>query len=127
MGWPVDRRGIARSVTEVGFEVVEFKRGETNNHHLEHPRRNFNMAEKKWRSVFRNLLPLVETVTIPDHKLIHEFAPPKMPTDLVMIDYIEEYLDAHGVIECVYEKRTNQYYQIESGTWHNIKSQYASR
>lgn len=125
MRWPVDERGIAKSVTEVGIEVVEFKRHETSNHHLEHPRRNFNMADKKWRSVFRNILPLVETIKVPDHIYAHDmFDPPKMPRDIVMIDYVEEYLETHGIIECVYEKRTNQYYQIESGTWHNIKSQY---
>lgn len=127
MRWPVNERGVAKSVTEVGLEIVEFKRGETSNHHLEYPKRNFGFENKRWRGVFRNLLPLVETLRVPDHIYTHDrFAPPKMPTDIVMIDYIEEYLDVNGVIECVYEKRTNQSYQIGSDTWQNIKSQYRS-
>lgn len=62
-----------------------------------------------------------------DHNELHEtYSAPRIPSEVAMIDCVEEYLATYGVIDVVREKRTHQTYQIESGTWQNIKSQYRS-
>ncbi len=125
MSYPVNKNGIALSVAQLGIEIASFTRGKTSNHHLEFPRTNFNRTDRMYRSVFRNLLPMVETVAIQDHLYIHDrWSHPKMPRDIVMIDYVEQYLAEHGAIECVYEKRTNQTHIVEQHVWEIYKQQY---
>lgn len=77
--------------------------------------------------MFRGLSSRVVDMWIIDHNELHErYSAPRVPTDIQMIDVVEEYLSLYGVIDVVREKRTHETYQIESGTWQNIKSQYRS-
>lgn len=124
MRYPVNKQGIALPIQEVGFEVVQHQRRLTNRHHLQYERNNYTSPLQR---VFRGLSSRVVDMWIIDHNELHErYSPPRVPTDIAMIDVVEEYLSLYGVIDVVREKRTHETYQIESGTWQNIKSQYRS-
>ena len=124
MRYPVNKQGIALPIQEVGFEVVQHQRRLTNRHHLQFERNNYTSPLQR---VFRGLSSRVVDMWIIDHNELHErYSPPRVPTDIQMIDCVEEYLSLYGVIDVVREKRTHETYQIESGTWQNIKSQYRS-
>lgn len=124
MRYPVNKQGIALPIQEVGFEVVQHQRRLTNRHHLQFERNNYTSPLQR---VFRGLSSRVVDMWIADHNELHErYSPPRVPTDIAMIDVVEEYLSLYGVIDVVREKRTHETYQIESGTWQNIKSQYRS-
>lgn len=124
MRYPVNKQGIALPIQEVGFEVVQHQRRLTNRHHLQYERNNYTSPLQR---VFRGLSSRVVDMRIIDHNELHErYSAPRVPTDIQMIDVVEEYLSLYGVIDVVREKRTHETYQIESGTWQNIKSQYRS-
>lgn len=124
MRYPVNKQGIALPIQEVGFEVVQHQRRLTNRHHLQFERNNYTSPLQR---VFRGLSSRVVDMWIADHNELHErYSAPRVPTDIAMIDVVEEYLSLYGVIDVVREKRTHETYQIESGTWQNIKSQYRS-
>ena len=124
MRYPVNKQGIALPIQEVGFEVVQHQRRLTNRHHLQYERNNYTSPLQR---VFRGLSSRVVDMWIIDHNELHErYSAPRVPTDIQMIDCVEEYLSLNGVIDVVREKRTHETYQIESGTWQNIKSQYRS-
>lgn len=124
MRYPVNKQGIALPIQEVGFEVVQHQRRLTNRHHLQFERNNYTSPLQR---VFRGLSSRVVDMWIIDHNELHErYSAPRVPTDIQMIDCVEEYLSLYGVIDVVREKRTHETYQIESGTWQNIKSQYRS-
>lgn len=124
MRYPVNRQGLALPVQEVGFEVVQHQRRVTNRHHLQFERNNYISPLQR---VFRGLSSRVVDMRIIDHNELHEtYSAPRIPSEVAMIDCVEEYLATYGVIDVVREKRTHQTYQIESGTWQNIKSQYRS-
>lgn len=124
MRYPVNKQGIALPIQEVGFEVVQHQRRLTNRHHLQYERNNYTSPLHR---VFRGLSSRVVDMWIADHNELHErYSAPRVPTDIQMIDVVEEYLSLYGVIDVVREKRTHETYQIESGTWQNIKSQYRS-
>lgn len=124
MRYPVNKQGIALPIQEVGFEVVQHQRRLTNRHHLQFERNNYTSPLQR---VFRGLSSRVVDMWIIDHNDLHErYSAPRVPTDIAMIDVVEEYLSLYGVIDVVREKRTHETYQIELGTWQNIKSQYRS-
>lgn len=124
MRYPVNKQGIALPIQEVGFEVVQHQQRLTNRHHLQFERNNYTSPLQR---VFRGLSSRVVDMWIADHNELHErYSAPRVPTDIQMIDVVEEYLSLYGVIDVVREKRTHETYQIESGTWQNIKSQYRS-
>jgi len=124
MRYPTNKSGLALPVQEVGFEVVQHQRRLTNRHHLQFERNNYTSPLQR---VFRGLSSRVVDMWIIDHNELHErYSAPRVPTDIAMIDVVEEYLATYGVIDVVREKRTHETYQIESGTWQNIKSQYRS-
>jgi len=124
MRYPTTKSGLALPIQEVGFEVVQHQRRLTNRHHLQFERNNYTSPLQR---VFRGLSSRVVDMWIIDHNELHErYSAPRVPTDIAMIDCVEEYLATYGVIDVVREKRTHQTYQIESGTWQNIKSQYRS-
>lgn len=124
MRYPVNKQGIALPIQEVGFEVVQHQRRLTNRHHLQYERNNYTSPLHR---VFRGLSSRVVDMWIIDHNDLHErYSAPRVPTDIAMIDVVEEYLSLYGVIDVVREKRTHETYQIELGTWQNIKSQYRS-
>ena len=124
MRYPVNKQGIALPIQEVGFEVVQHQRRLTNRHHLQYERNNYTSPLQR---VFRGLSSRVVDMWIIDHNELHErYSAPRIPSEVAMIDVVEEYLSLYGVIDVVREKRTHETYQIESGTWQNIKSQYRS-
>lgn len=124
MRYPVNKQGIALPIQEVGFEVVQHQRRLTNRHHLQFERNNYTSPLQR---VFRGLSSRVVDMWIADHNELHErYSAPHIPSEVAMIDVVEEYLSLYGVIDVVREKRTHETYQIESGTWQNIKSQYRS-
>ena len=124
MRYPVNKQGIALPIQEVGFEVVQHQRRLTNRHHLQYERNNYTSPLQR---VFRGLSSRVVDMWIADHNELHErYSAPRIPSEVAMIDVVEEYLSLYGVIDVVREKRTHETYQIESGTWQNIKSQYRS-
>ena len=117
------RNGIALPAQEIGYEVVPYQRGATSNHHLFYERTMYSGV--RHRSVFRNLIPHVQTLLSSDHIDLHErFTFPVMPKDTRMIDVVEEYLALNGVINCVYEKKTNEVYEIHEEQWQSIKGLY---
>jgi len=124
MRYPTNKSGLALPIQEVGFEVVQHQRRLTNRHHLQFERNNYTSPLQR---VFRGLCSRVVDMRIIDHNELHEtYSAPRIPSEVAMIDCVEEYLATYGVIDVVREKRTHQTYQIESGTWQNIKSQYRS-
>ena len=124
MRYPVNRQGLALPVQEVGFEVVAHQRLRTNRHHLQFERNKYTSPLER---VFRGLYDRVVDMRIVDHNDLHErYSAPKKPTEVQMIDCVEEYLAAYGIIDVVREKRTCETYEIGADTWQNIKSQYRS-
>ena len=124
MRYPTTKSGLAVPVQEVGFEVVQHQRRVTNRHHLQFERHSYASPLER---VFRGLYSRVVDMRIIDHNELHErFSAPRMPKEVAMIDCVEEYLATYGVIDVVREKRTCEIYQIEAGTWQNIKGQYGS-
>jgi len=120
MRYPVNRQGLALPVQEVGYEVVAHQRRLTNRHHLQFERTDYRSP---LRRIFRGLSNRVVDMYIPDHNDLHDrFSAPRIPTDIQMIDCVEEYLSINGVIECVKEKKTHQTYEINSEQWQAIKS-----
>lgn len=117
------RNGLVIPVEEMGYTPTERVRRATTNHHNYWERDRYN--DVRFRSVFRNLVTNVTTLLIPEHVDLHErFDAPKRPSDVLMIDVVEEYLSLHGAIHCVKEKRTNEVYQIEAPEWEHIKGMY---
>lgn len=125
MRYPTTKAGIAVPPQELGYDVVLPERRKTSQHHLFFERRMYQ--DSRLHSVFRGLVSNVYTLPNTQHNELHErYSAPRVPTDTQMIDVVEEYLSLYGVIDVVREKRTHETYQIESGTWQNIKSQYRS-
>ena len=113
------RGGLAVPVLELGFEPAIHERRKTNSHHLYFDRAWYQ--DKRIRQVFRNLVPHVQTLWIPDHAALHEkFSAPIMLRDALMIDVVDEYLALHGVIDCVRESRTHETYQLNVEQWSAI-------
>jgi hypothetical protein len=115
--------GLVVPITEIGYAEVPHERRRTTNHHLYYERAWY--MEKPYRRVFRGLLPHVVTMRIEDHTELHNrYRAPIMPPDIQQIDVVEEYLATHGVIDVVYEKRTNQTYQVLPDQWQQIRGAY---
>jgi hypothetical protein len=118
--YPVNRQGLAVPVQEVGYEVVAHQRGLTNRHHLQFDRVNY--MRSPLHRIFRGLSSRVVDMWVQDHIELHDrFTQPKMPTNIQMIDCIEETLAEQGIIECVREKKTHQMYEINLDQWESIK------
>lgn len=119
MRYPVTSSGLAVPVQELGFEVVPHVRKETNRHHLQFSRSNY--VNDPVRRIFRGLADRVVELNMEDHHNLHErYCAPKMPSEVAMIDCVEEYLSVHGVIDVVYESRTQQTYQVDADRWNLI-------
>ena len=124
MRYPVNRQGLALSVQELGFEVVKHERRLTNRHHLQFEK---NMYTSPLQRVFRGLCNRVVDMRIIDHNALHErYSAPKMPSGIVMIDTIEEYLYLNDVIDVVRECKTSETYQIGYDAWQQIKHKGAA-
>lgn len=120
MRYPVTRNGLAVPIEEVGYEPMIFMRRVTNRHHLQFNRADY--AKSPLRRIFRGLSSRVVDMRMVDHNDLHErFSAPKLPTDIQMIDCLEEYMSLHGVIECVREKHTHLPYEINQDQWNAIK------
>jgi predicted protein tyrosine phosphatase len=112
--------GLALPVTELGYEIVSHQRGLTTNHHLYYNKAFY--LNVPIRHQFRNLVDHVVTMVNDPHQELHNrFKPPVVPRTELMIDVLDEYLALKGVINCVYEKRTNQTYQITPDQWARIR------
>lgn len=111
--------GLARPVTELGFEVVEFERRKTNNHHLYFYKAFYNKPHERF---FRGLIPHVQTMWIPEHNELHErFSPPIMPSEALMIQVLDEYIALNGVLDVVRESNTSQTYQVSQEQYERIR------
>ena len=81
--------------------------------------------DKRYRQIFRGLLPHVQTMRTDDHIELHErFSGSVVPKDSLMIDVIDEYLSLNGVIDVVREKRTRETYELTADQWDLYKRQY---
>jgi hypothetical protein len=120
MGRYPSKNGIALPVIELGYDVVPFERRKTTNHH-----RQFDRAwymEKRYRQVFRGLLPHLDTMPIDQHIDLHDrYSAPIMPPDSLQIAVVDEYLFMHGQIDVVRESKTNETYQITADQWARIR------
>jgi len=115
--------GLALPIHELGFEVATPQRRLTNNHHLYFEKQRYQ--DKRFRQIFRGLLPHVYPMYIGQHTDLHErYSAPVMPSDFLMIDVVEEYLVMNGVIDVVKEHHTAETYEINSEQWQAIKRQY---
>jgi hypothetical protein len=115
--------GLALPVTELGYEIVPHERGLTSQHHLYYNRASYQNIPI--RHQFRNLVDHVVTMQIPQHNELHyRFNPPVIPRTELMIDVLDEYLALNGVINCVYEKKTNETFQIPPERWEVIRATY---
>ena len=121
MRYPTTKSGLALPITAVGYEAVPYQRKLTNRHHLQFERNDYTSPLQR---VFRGLLSRVVDMRIIDHQDLHEkFNAPRMPSNIVMIDTLEEYLAINGVIDVVREKRTWETYQVTSDQWLAIRDQ----
>lgn len=119
MRYPTDSRGLAVPIEEVGFEAVPHVRRTTNRHHLYWTRNRYDKDPLK--RVFRNFMPHVQTMRVPDHDLLHElYDPPKMPNNTLMIDVLEEYMSLHGVIDAVGRHNASEHRIITPAEWNLI-------
>lgn len=124
MGRYPSKNGIALPVQEVGYETVPHERGKTTNHHRQYTREQYRQT--RIGQVFRGLLSNLDILTLPDHVNLHNrFAPPIMPSEVQMIDVVEEYLFLHGQIDVVREKKTNETYPIFQDQWNVIRDRGA--
>lgn len=119
--YPRQISGLAKPVTELGFEVVEQERGKTSNHHLYYPRHNY--SDIPLRHTFRNLVDHVQTMWIPEHNTLHRrYTETPIPRHELMVEVLDEYMALNGVINCVYENKTNQVRQVDQNQWDRIRS-----
>lgn len=117
--YPRYESGLARPVTELGFEVVEQVRGKTNNHHLYYPRPNYQSPLK---TTFRNLTDHVHPMWIVEHNILHRrYSETQIPHEQLMIEVLDEYMALNGVINCVYENKTNQLRQVTQNMYERIR------
>jgi len=101
------RNGLVIPPLELGFSLVEPRRGVTTNHHGYWEREAYRTT--RWRSVFRNLVTNVTPLPVIEHVSLHEkYTPPVMPKDTLMIDVNEGQIAKKGVIKCVFEQKTKQ-------------------
>lgn len=114
------RNGLALPPEELGLRVVEAQRRVTSNHHLYWPGRNYQGPVSH---LFRALVPHVVPLLIQEHEeLHHEYSPPVMPKEGLMVDVIDEYVAMNGVINAVYDRRTMEHYQITAEQWARIRT-----
>jgi predicted protein tyrosine phosphatase len=117
------RNNLALPISEIGYEVVSHRRGETQNHHLYWNRASYSNIPIHHQ--FRNLVDHVVVMKNSDHSELHyRFTPPVIPRTELMIDVLDEYLALNGVINCVREKKTNETYQIQPDQWQQIRGAY---
>lgn len=122
MKWPT-HGGLAVHPSELGYQTVEPERRRTNNHHIYFERQRYR--DVRWRSIFRNLVDHVVTLDMTEHNELHRaYSGPKVPNDTLMIEVLQDYLDQHGVIECVREHDTNSIYEIQPSEWEFVKGLY---
>lgn len=125
------RKGLIVPPYELGYTKPtpeqQAKRGATTNHHGYYPGRAFR--DVPHRRIFRNLVSNVYPMIGVEHNigadnLHNRFAPPPMPKDVQMIDVVEEYLYANGVIDCVRENKTHELIEISYDQWQLSKGLY---
>ena len=120
MKYPVNRNGLAVPVEEVGYDVVPFQRRQTNRHHMPWSRQAY--SDSSLHQIFRGLADRVVDLRIEQHDNLHDrFSAPRMPSEVAMIDCVEEYLSLNGVIDVVCERKTHQLYQVGPDRWDLIK------
>jgi len=118
--WPTTTSGLAVPPTELGFGVVEFRRGLTTNHHQYWNRRVYD--REVHTSLFRNLVSHVFTLDREEHDNLHgAYSPPKMPKLDSIINLLDGYVDLHGHLDVVREKKTNEVYQVGAASWEAIR------
>lgn len=119
MRHPVDRNGLAVPIWELGYEEVPHKRGETNRHHWQYERAKYKTPLE---IAFRGLASRVSDMRIRDHVDLHNrFSAPKLPTNVQMIDCLEEYITEHGVLHIVRERKTWEIHEVDPYQWESIK------
>lgn len=121
--YPSQSRGRIVPVTELGYEIVPQQRGISSNHHYYFNRAYYHNIPI--RHQFRNLVDHVVPMEIRQHNDLHNrYTPPVTPRTELMIDVLDEYLALNGVINCVYEKKTNEVYEIHEEQWQLIRESY---
>lgn len=115
------RKGIAVSPYELGFVIPESSQ-KTTRHHAHFERCQYDLRH---RSLFRNLISNVYPLLPYEHQDLHErFDAPKVPSDVLMIDHLDEYMALNGVLRCVKEKKTREVYRVQPEEWEFIKGLY---
>lgn len=133
--YPVRRGGLIVPPQELGYTVPTPEqigtRGLTSVHHGYYPRPRFDQT--RYASVFRNILPNVFDMIGTEHNLGQDTVHSRYrdgvykPNDGVMIDFVDEYLDANGVIHCIRENHTREVYEIQRKDWLNTRQAYKRR
>ena len=122
MRYPI-RSGLVIPPSELGYATVPYERRKVTNHHWYWEKDRYHTA--RFRAVFRNLVTHVTPLLLEDHVELHErYSAPKQPSDVLMIDVVDEYLATNGVIHCVKEKSTCTVYQILPPEWASLKGDY---
>ena len=123
MRYPTFSDGRIVPVTDLGYDIVPFERKYTNRHHYWYNKSEYQ--DKRYKQVFRGLLSHVAVMPLIQHNDLHDnFTQPRMPSDIAMLDVIEEYLSMYGVIDVVRETRTCETYQILPDQWNSIRATY---
>lgn len=79
----------------------------------------------RYMLVFRGLITNVYPLLNPDHIDLHiRYDPPQRPKPWIMIDTVDEYLETHGVVDVVREKKTRTHYSLSADEWSTIKNGY---
>jgi len=127
MGRYPTKLGYAVSPYEIGYTVPSSaqieRRGLVNVHHKYFYRRSYETTA--WRQVFRNLSSNMYPLLVDEHQELHEeYDPPKMPSDTLMIDYIESELATNGLLIVQRRKDIINPRIITHEQWKPIREQF---
>lgn len=140
MGKYPSQDGLAINPYELGFAVPTPEQLATplrvEYHHIYHYGRWYDPESDgygAWRQVFRNLVPNVVPMLREQHNAgipgsVHNrYKPPVMPKDAVMIDFCEEQLAMHGVLELHSSRRLVPHRIIDPSQWQSKIKRYKPR
>jgi len=118
--WPTTKNGLAIPPVELGYETIERVRGRTTNHHTYWTGSWYR--QEHHTQLFRGLITHVNTLNRQEHAELHDrYSPPKHPKVDAMIDVLDGYIEQHGQLDIVRERKTNELYRVSPASWENIR------
>lgn len=127
MRYPTHRNGLIIPPYEIGYgiptEADRRIRRRTNIHHAYWPWSA--LRDEPIKRVFGSLITNTYPMFSEEHNMgqdnLHaDYSAPRLPDLGVMVEVVDEYLDLHGVIDCISHKKTSEIYQVTRPEWQHL-------